>query len=287
VILIAGGTGRLGTLVVNHLIDRGLSVRVLTRDPQRASHLPEQVDIAVGDVRDPASLVAAVDGVDLVVSAVQGFAGPGDGTPASVDRDGNIHLIDAARTVNADFVMVSVVGAAVDSPMELFRMKHAAEQHLRSTGLRATIVQATAFRELWVELLNQTAARSGRPLVFGRGENPINFVAVDDVAMRIADAITDPATRGSTLQIGGPGNLTFNQLAAAVQTAAGRTKAPRHIPPAGLRLMANTVGRVKPELGRQARAALAMDRVDLTFDPNHNGGSPGVAVHAVGDAGAT
>jgi integrase len=42
---------------------------------------------------------------------------------------------------------------------------------------------------------------------------------------------------------------------------------PRHIPPFMLRLMANSIGYVKPELGRQARAALAMDRTDLTFDP--------------------
>lgn len=266
-ILIAGGTGRLGTLLVNQLTDRGLAIRVLTRDPQRARQLPDKVDIAVGDVRDPDALLSAVHGVDTVVSAVQGFAGPGNGTPATVDRDGNIHLIDAAQTVNADFVMVSVVGAAADSPMELFRMKHTAEEHLRSTGIPATIVQATAFRELWVELMNDTAGRSGRPLVFGRGNNPINFVSVDQVAALTVKAITDPATRGSTLHVGGPDNLTFNQLAEAVQHAAGRTKPPRHIPSAGLLLMANTVGRLKPDLGRQARAALAMDRIDLTYRP--------------------
>jgi uncharacterized protein YbjT (DUF2867 family) len=268
VILIAGGTGRLGTLLVHQLTDRGLAIRVLTRDPQRARHLPHNVDIAVGDVRDPDALLSAVHGVDTVVSAVQGFAGPGNGTPASADRDGNIHLIDAAQTVNADFVMVSVVGAAADSPMELFRMKHTAEEHLRSTGLPATIVQATAFRELWVELMNDTAGRSGRPLVFGRGNNPINFVSVNEVAALTVKAITDPATRGSTLHVGGPDNLTFNQLAEAVQNAAGRTKPPRHIPPAGLLLMANTVGRFRPELRRQARAALVMDRLDLTYTPS-------------------
>jgi uncharacterized protein YbjT (DUF2867 family) len=284
VILIAGGTGRLGTLLVHQLTDRGLAIRVLTRDPQRARRLPHNVDIAVGDVRDPDALLSAVHGVDTVVSAVQGFAGPGNGTPASVDRDGNIHLIDAAQTVNADFVMVSVVGAAADSPMELFRMKHTAEEHLRSTGLPATIVQATAFRELWVELMNDTAGRSGRPLVFGRGNNPINFVSVNEVAALTVKAITDPATRGSTLHVGGPDNLTFNQLAEAVQNAAGRTKPPRHIPPAGLRLMANTVGRFRPELRRQARAALVMDRLDLTYTPSLIDPGTDPAVRATGSA---
>jgi NADH dehydrogenase len=128
-------------------------------------------------------------------------------------------------------------------------------------------VRATAFLELWIDLLHHTAERSGRPLVFGRGQNPINFVSVADVAALVEQAVIDPTTRGKTLEIGGPDNLTFDQLSQAVQSAAGRTAAPRHIPSVLLHLMANSVGRVKPELGRQARAALAMDRADLTFDP--------------------
>lgn len=72
--------------------------------------------------------------------------------------------------------------------------------------------------------------------------------------------------RGRILEIGGPANLTFNQLAAAIQAAAGRTGSPRHVPPPILRLMAGTLGRVKPELARQARAALIMDHADFTHD---------------------
>jgi hypothetical protein len=70
----------------------------------------------------------------------------------------------------------------------------------------------------------------------------------------------------ATLEIGGPANLTFDQLAHAVQNAAGRAAPPKHVPSPVLRLMANTVGRLKPQLGRQTRAALVMDSVDLTFD---------------------
>jgi uncharacterized protein YbjT (DUF2867 family) len=159
-----------------------------------------------------------------------------------------------------------VVGAAPDSPMELFRMKHAAEQHAVGSGVPTTIVRSTAFAELWVELLRSTAARSGRPLVFGRGDNPINFVSAVDVAALVERAVLDAATRGSTIEIGGPDNLTFNQLARAVQEADGRTGQPRHVPISVLRVMADTVGRLKPQMGRQARAAIAMDSVDLAFD---------------------
>jgi NADH dehydrogenase len=217
-------------------------------------------------VRDRESLGPATAGVDVVVSAVHGFTDPHRSALAAVDRDGNANLVEAAKGAGADFVLMSTVGAARDSPMELFRMKHAAEQHAAHSGVPTTIVRATAFLELWIDLLHHTAARSGRPLVFGRGQNPINFVSVADVAALVEQAVIDPTTRGKTLEIAGPNNLTFDQLAQAVQSAAGNTAAPRHIPSVMLHLMANSVGRVKPELGRQARAALAMDRADLTFD---------------------
>ena len=107
-ILLAGGTGRLGTMVAARLARRGLPVRILTRDPARAAGLAGQgAEVVTGDVRDRASLAAAVRGARIVVSAVHGFAGPGGVSPAAVDRQGNINLIDAARDAGAEFVLVS------------------------------------------------------------------------------------------------------------------------------------------------------------------------------------
>src|SRR5450631_3802228 len=115
-ILLAGGTGRLGTVLAARLTGRGLAVRVLTRDPARAAHLAAQgAEIATGDVRDRPSLDPAVRGADVVVSAVHGFAGPGRVSPATVDFQGNVNLIDAARAAGAEVVLMSVVGAAADS----------------------------------------------------------------------------------------------------------------------------------------------------------------------------
>ena len=271
-VLVAGGTGRLGTLVVTALAARGVDVRVMTRELQRAAHLArDHVEVVRGDVRDPASTAKAAAGADVVVSAVHGFAGPGSVSPVSVDRDGNITLIEAARAAGADVVLMSGVGAAPDSPLELFRMKHAAETALAASAVPATVVRSTAFLELWIDLLRRTAGRSNRPRVFGRGQNPINFVSVRDVAALVERVVTDQATRGQTLEIGGPDNLTLDQLAHMV--AANRGEATncgdatnlRHAPRAALHAIAAIGGRVRPELGRQARAALAMDHDDMTF----------------------
>lgn len=250
-ILVAGGTGRLGTRVVLRLAARGLDVRVLTRDPARARHLAGAASIVTGDVRDRASLEPSLRGVTTVVSAVHGFAGPGRVSPASVDRDGNANLVDAAAAVGADVVLVSVVGASATSPMDVFRAKFAAEQHLQASGVRWTIVRAAAFVELWAEIMSN-------PIVFGRGENPINFVSVDDVAAVVERTVVDAGLRGQTLEVGGPENLTFNELAELLQRTRGSTAKVRHVSPRLLRVMA--------PFQRKARAAIAMDTTDMRFD---------------------
>jgi NADH dehydrogenase len=206
-------------------------------------------------------------GVSTVVSAIHGFGDIGNVSPASVDRDGNRNLIDAAAAVDAAVVLMSVVGASADHPIELFRMKHAAEERLRASGAPWTIVRASAFAEFWLELLDQTARASGRPVIFGRGANPINFVSVSDVAALAERAVVDPSTRGATFEIGGPQNVSFNELAASLQRASGRTAPPRHVPRMLLRLLAAVVRPIQPNRARQMRAAIAMDTIDLTFAP--------------------
>jgi uncharacterized protein YbjT (DUF2867 family) len=253
VILVAGGTGRLGRRVVPRLVAGGLEVRVLTRDPDRANRLGESaIDVVRGDVRDRGSVDRAMHGVTTVVSAVQGFAGPGRVTPASVDRDGNANLVDAAAAAGADVVLMSVVGASSDNPMDLFRAKWAAEQHLRASGVQWTIVRATAFVELWADIMAKAP-------VLGRGENPINFVSVDDVAVVVERVVADKGLRGQEIEVVGPQNVTFNELAQMLQELRGRGgRKTRHVPRAVLQLMAR--------FDRKARAAVAMDTADMSFD---------------------
>jgi uncharacterized protein YbjT (DUF2867 family) len=267
VIAVAGGTGTLGTRLVPRLTGRGHAVRVLTRDPARAAHLVGPgVEVARADVRDARDVAKALDGAGTVISAVHGFAGPGGVSPASVDRAGNANLIGAAARGGAAFVLVSVVGAAPAHPIGLFRAKHAAEQTLRVSGAPWTIVRATAFMETWAMIMGPALQASGKILVFGRGDNPVNFVSATDVAALVELAATDPALRGQVLQLGGPDNLTFNQVAALLQDVAGRTGKVRHISRLALQTIAPLARAIKPALGRQARAALAMDTIDMTFD---------------------
>jgi NADH dehydrogenase len=276
-IAVVGGTGRLGRLVVQGLRSAGEDVLVVARRPPPAAGLDTGsarsggttvlddpgVRYLSADVRDAAAVRAALRDAAVCVSAVHGANPSGDGSPASVDWLGNRNLVDAAAGAGAAVVMLSVVGAASDSPMELFRMKWRAEEYLRASGVDWTVVRATAFAELWAELLRSSASKSGRVQVFGRGENPINFVSVVDVAAAVVRAATDPTLRGQVVTVAGPENLTFNQFAARI----GERRPPRHVPRAGLRTMAVLASPVRPGLARAARTALAMDMIDLAVDP--------------------
>jgi NADH dehydrogenase len=267
VIIVAGGTGTLGARLVPLLSGQGHAVRVLTRDPARAEHLTKLgVEVARGDVRDSASVARALDGAGTVISAVHGFAGPGGVSPATVDRAGNANLIAGTARIGAAFVLVSVVGASPAHPVGLFRAKHAAEGALRASGIPWTIVRATAFMETWGTIMGRPLQASGKTMVFGHGDNPINFVSATDVAALVGLAATDPGMRGQVVEIGGPEDLTFNEVAAIMQEAAGRHGTVRHIPRPALRAMAWLTPAIKPALARQARAALAMDTLDMTFD---------------------
>jgi NADH dehydrogenase len=149
--------------------------------------------------------------------------------------------------------------AAPDSPLEIAREKYAAEQGLRDSPIGWTVVRSAAFAELWIELLEQTARRSHRPVVFGRGRTPLWWVSVEDVATEVVRVTLDRSTRGRTVDVVGPEGIGLEELARRVMVAHGWSGSPRRVPPALLHLGAATIGRVVPTVGRQLRAALAMD----------------------------
>jgi NADH dehydrogenase len=261
-IVVVGGTGRLGRLVAERLVAAGEPVRVIARS-EPADPVPSARFVAA-DVRDLGALAPAIAGADVVVSAVHGMDPSSGQSPRAVDRDGNLNLIRAARGVGAHVVLVSVIGATPDHRMELHRMKGEAEQALRAGPADWTVVRAAAFAELWADVLRQAGGSSGVPRVFGRGTNPINFVSVHDVAAAVSRAATDPSLRGAVIEVGGPENLTMTEFASRLTPD---RRPPGHVPRAALQAMALVAAPIWPARARLARQALAMDVTDLAFDP--------------------
>jgi uncharacterized protein YbjT (DUF2867 family) len=267
-ILVAGGTGTLGHSLVPLLAAHGEPVRILTREPRGAGspNVPG-IELLIGDVRDAASVDRAMAGVRTVVSAINGFGGPGALGVRVIDRDGNATLIDAAVRAGVEhFVLVSIQGSSTDHPIELFRMKAAAEARLKATNLSWTIVRPTAYQETWLEIVGRPLVETGRTRIFGRGRNPINFVSARDVARIVELAVVDPGVRGATVDVIGPENMSFDEFVRVVQRVAGTTGSVSHVPLAILRLMSMALRPFKPVLAGQIAAAVVMDTRDMTAD---------------------
>jgi uncharacterized protein YbjT (DUF2867 family) len=267
-VLVAGGTGLLGRSIVRRLSSGGYRVRVLTRDPSRARELESLgVQIVAGDVRNAESGRQACEGVDAVVSSIQALTGTNGNTPQTVDDLGNRHLIDAARSARVDhFVFASAFGAAPDHPVDFFRIKCAIEQYLESSGLTYTVVRAPGFMEFWANLMARPLLTKGKVTINGRGRNPINFISVEDVSYFVVRALEDPRLRNRIVDVGGPENLTLEQMLTTLEevTGACAKRGYMHLPI--MHLARVVLAPFNPSLSRLIHLAILMDTTDQTLN---------------------
>ncbi len=216
-ILVIGGTGRIGSRVVQQLADQGSPVRVLARRPDSARALVgPTVEVVAGDLDQPDSLAAAFAGVrSLFLLTTQS---PGQETQERA-------AIAAARAAGVSHVVKISAGDAAtapDSPTPVGRAHAAAEGALKASGLSWTILRPSAFMQVALEPLLEGARDSGR-LLLPLGKARVAFIDVDDIARAAVWALTHPqAAANRTLVLTGPESLGLPDLARLVSQALGR-----------------------------------------------------------------
>lgn len=233
-ILIAGATGALGGMVAHDLLQRGQDVRILVRPGSAYEPLIEAgAEPVIGDLKDAASLARACAGVEQVITTANAAARGGADTTESVDLHGNRALIDAARTAGVrEYVFVSALGASRESPVEFFRAKAAAESHLAASGMAYTILQPNLFMEVWIAMLVGMPLQQGQPVTLvGAGDHRHAFISIRDVAAFTVAASANPAARGRTLVLGGPGAYSWTEIVRAAETVTGHAIPIRYIAP--------------------------------------------------------
>jgi uncharacterized protein YbjT (DUF2867 family) len=240
-ILVAGATGVLGSAIVRRLLAQGDPVRGLVRttsDPAKIARLEaDGVDIARGDLKDPASLGAACRGIRAVISTVSIIltAQPGDSF-ADTDDAGTRNLIDAARRAGVErFTYVSFDHERVpESP--LGRAKREVEAHLRDSGLSYTILRPGLFMESWLGpmLFADPASITATAKVYGAGDTKLNYVAVADVAEVAVRSLASDDARNAVLPFGGPEALTQREAVRLFEEVCGRRFEVSEIPEVAL-----------------------------------------------------
>ena len=114
--------------------------------------------------------------------------------------------------------------------------------------------------------MGEPIIKTGKTTIFGRGNNPVNFVSVEDVAQYALFALQDPKACNCTIEVGGPENFTLNQVAEIFEKVAGRPANKSHVPLPVMRVMSVVMRPFNPALARQIAAGVFMDTADQTFD---------------------
>jgi uncharacterized protein YbjT (DUF2867 family) len=219
-IVVTGATGNAGSEVVRALTARGERVRAFVRDPGRARQvLGEDVELAVGDFADPASVRAALEGADaLLLSCADDPHRVGWETAA----------IDAAVAAGVRrIVKLSAAAAGPGSPVAFWAWHDQVEQYLRSCGTGWVILRANWYMSNLLAAASGVAAE-GR-LYAPAGQARIAMIDPRDVGAAAAAVLcspghgASPGHEGQTYLLTGPRAITYDEVAAGLSAATRST----------------------------------------------------------------
>ena len=236
-ITITGGTGFVGRSVVNELLRRRHTIRVLARRPDGArSRFNRPVDAVAGSIADPAALERAFAGADAVVHLVGIIRETGDQTFDAVHRQGTENVLAAAKKAGVGRLLhMSAMGSSLDAPSEYGRTKAAGEEAVRRSPLDWTIFRPSIIfgpGDGFVSLLaGIVRTNPGFVPVIGPGTTRFMPVSIREVARIFADAFEKPEASRNSFELGGPETLTFDEICRAIAEAVGKPDKPIvHLP---------------------------------------------------------
>ncbi|MFB6192306.1 MAG: complex I NDUFA9 subunit family protein [Haloarculaceae archaeon] len=264
-VLVAGGTGFIGTYLCEELAERGHDVIALSRSPETASFDRSHGDAirtVAGDVTARDSIEQHLAGVDCIVNlvALSPLFKPSGGDEAHdrVHRRGTENLVDAGESHGVErIVQMSALGADPDGPTHYIRAKGRAETAVKNAAMdwvvfRPSVVfgdggefvrftkrlatpyltplpggGSTRFQPIYVEDLVPMIADAveGRPPDAGGGDEPGEGEPIP--AITPVDEDTDPHA-GRTYELGGPEKLTLAEVARLAHAADNK---PVHVVP--------------------------------------------------------
>ena len=271
-IVVAGGTGFLGSAIAKALVDKGHTVTIASRSrPKPSDGNQPSPRWRYLDVTDPGSVPAALAGASAVVDAVQfpnmPIESPAKGyTFENIDLGGTRRLVDAAAATGVSlYVGLSGVGAAEDAPYHWLRAKWREEQHIRASGIPFVI-----FRPSWiygprdVSLNRFLGFARFLPFVpvIGSGRTRINPLFIDDVGRHVAASISRPDTHGHVFEIGGPTVMTMDDVIREALRVSAKRRLLLHAPKPVMKLAGGIAAHLPgPPLTADAVDFITMDGV--------------------------
>lgn len=218
-VFVTGATGQQGGAVARSLLDRNQKVKVLTRDPSRAEALKRLgAEVVIGDLTDQAALVAALTGVKkafLVTTPYQA------GVDAEVKQ--GVTMVDAAKAAGVEHLVFTSVGSAdQNTGIPHFDTKWRIEEHIRETGIPATILRPVFFMDNFGAPYMLPGIQSGKLVFPMRPDRKVQMIAVRDIGEFAVAAFLRPKDFvGQAIDLAGD-ELTIPEALRVVSKAMGK-----------------------------------------------------------------
>lgn len=265
-ILVTGGTGYIGQRLVARLAEEGEKVRVLARGLRQA-RLPDNVEIATGNVVAGQGLAEAMQGVERVVHLVAIIREKGDQTFDGVIRQGTENTVAAAVAASVrKFVYQSAIGARDDPSYRYHKAKWDAEQAVSNSGLKHTIVRPSLVfgegDEFFTTLASLVRWNPVVPIA-GDGKTRFQPIWVEDVVTCLVQCLKDSVHDNERVEIGGPEHLTYEEMVDLVKRVVGARRLKMHVPLFLMRRIASLMefALPKPPVTREQLKMLAIDNI--------------------------
>ena len=219
-ITIFGGSGFVGSHLVQALARRGYRIRVAVRRPNEALFLKTsgvvgQIEPVQANIRDDTSVAAAVEGASAVINLVGILYETGKQRFKSVQTDGAARVAKAAKAANVPvFIQMSALGADAESPSDYAVSKAEGEAAVLAIYPQAVILRPSLVFGPDDNFYNRFAslARLSPILPLFEGATRFQPVYVKDVAEAIARVVESDAFDGKVLELGGPVVQTMREI---------------------------------------------------------------------------
>lgn len=271
-VAVTGGSGFVGSHLVPLLLDAGHEIRVIGRGARPVT-LPQGLSMTFGNVITGEGLKDAFKDADVVVNLVAVIRNRGVQTFTSVNAQGTAHVVDAARQAGVRrLVHLSAIGADPDPTFPYLCSKWQGEQWVRGSGLEWVILRSSVIFGERDGFFSQLAKALSLPAPFlvipGDGSAAFQPISADDLSRCLVAAVEDGDRSGKTYELGGPEQLTLDEITLAVAEAIGKEwfgisrRRPLHMDPRMIRPGAVLMEKFMPD------PLVTAQQLDMLAKPN-------------------
>ena len=245
-ILITGGTGFVGSSIIKKVLDKGLKIKCLVRDPGKVKsalgELGEKVGFAQGDILNSKSLEQAMEGVNAVIHLVGIIVETKGASFEGMHYHGTVNIVEAAKKTGIKkYLHMSALGTRPDAKSRYHQTKWKAEEYVRSSGLSWTIFRPSIifgpkdkFLNMFLNMINLSPVIP----IIGRGKGMLQPVWVEDVAECFIRALNKDSTIGKIFELGGPDKFNIEGLIDLILKIKKKTRCKIHLPISFMKLNA-------------------------------------------------